>query len=866
MKKHINFVKRALALGLVAVTLATTPNLTAFAENNNGTTETVSTGTTSDTLDLAKSNRSGGGFDPEFIPFRSSYASYLASFSSVDSENVRKIWEKLFWEENNWDSSHPDFYDAKYSKWSDKYYCSYLFAGEEKSSKGIRYSELPGDFEGFFGNAVKNNKTFLGELLGLPGYEKPSEANTEVNELMTSLVCSYLKNPAKYPVFAKKVVELTADGSYIGKNKTDIENELASGSYNGTSFDIYLLTTLAYFYEGDGDENDLSPDQVTWLKSYQEYLFNDYVTKSSRPASGALPTDKKSLAATYRPIYELLVMSTDAANSTSSIHPAQEFFDYAEKNPSMNAGAFLNLVNDVKKQEINGLNDVKSIATLFTMTNGFCAGHMENDSSHPCANKANCKFSNQGGFASKNDEIAYYLHITSAAMDFVKGNSTVYTAYTNPSDKDGGWLEKFNGKHPDKANPKPPTYVDTADIVTSGNHDGNRDKDCKSWEGKHLNSYVSGPLYINIGMIDEVHPEQPASRVQKVTFSSWVASGGNFNNSSWSYTINGVDASSSGKISRSGNTFDIHKLSLEERKTAIIKVNLSASQSYYINPYGWGDGHAHEDCGDVQAKVRTSPTAVLDIKYAKCNETLHMWQTSLNNVKFDTVNNTATVRYDCANDLKHTVPNVVENIVSKEYEDYIEYTFTSSYAYKLKQDKTTGEWEFYRDAQGNLVPESYTTRVYKTPGKSTDYIPFGSTNTAGTLSDYNIGTEVIYPAGSKSKETYKASDTVVTMITSPDLIYPGAKSITLNYSYTEELTYLSMILYSSTGEIIATNDLGNNKIYLTGLGDSMLDGCCLKVSVKAHTQNWTYNYAWIGGAKPTDAYSKVSITGMTVEY
>ncbi|WP_458457967.1 hypothetical protein [Pseudobutyrivibrio sp.] len=328
-------------------------------------------------------------------------------------------------------------------------------------------------------------------------------------------------------------------------------------------------------------------------------------------------------------------MSAEAANSTNSTHPAQEFFDYAEKEPLMSAGSFLNLVNGVN---IEGLEEIKSIATLFTMTHGFCAGHMENDSTHPCDNKNNCKLYNHGGLASKKDEMAYYLHITSETMNFVRGNSTVYTAYTNPSNIEGGWLEKFNNKHPDINNPTPPTYTDTADIVTGGNHDGNYDSGCEKWEGRTISSSVSGPLYINIGKIDEVHPDQPLSRVQKITFSSWCAAGGNFSNGGWSYTINGVDASSSGKIGRNGNTFDIHKLSLEERQTAVIKVNLSANQSYYLNPLGFGDGHNHEACGSVQAKVRTSPTAILDIKYAKCNTDFHMWQTGLNKIKFNTEN------------------------------------------------------------------------------------------------------------------------------------------------------------------------------------------------------------------------------------
>ena len=66
-------------------------------------------------------------------------------------------------------------------------------------------------------------------------------------------------------------------------------------------------------------------------------------------------------------------MSEAAANSTSSTHPAQEFFDYAEASTSMKAGAFLSLVDRIS---IPNLEDYGSIATVFAMSSGFCYGHM----------------------------------------------------------------------------------------------------------------------------------------------------------------------------------------------------------------------------------------------------------------------------------------------------------------------------------------------------------------------------------------------------------------------------------------------------------------------------------------------------------
>lgn len=160
----------------------------------------------------------------------------------------------------------------------------------------------------------------------------------------------------------------------------------------------------------------------------------------------------------------------------------------------------------------------------------------------------------------------------------------------------------------------------------------------------------------------------------------------------------------------------------------------------------------------------------------------------------------------------------------------------------------------------------YAARVYKTPGKSSETISFSSANTVGALSASAVGTNTVYPEGSKSKETWKDSSCAIAMITHDNLIYPGAKTITIHHSYDRELVYLSITLYSSTGEILATNDLSDNVLRLNSLGDSELDGCFLKVSAKAYTQNWTYNYAWWDGIQPADAYSRISVSGMTIGY
>ena len=56
-------------------------------------------------------------YDPNYVPFRSHYGSYLATFSCAKGDVVKKIWERLFYEELT--------ENGDYKKWSDKYYDNY---------------------------------------------------------------------------------------------------------------------------------------------------------------------------------------------------------------------------------------------------------------------------------------------------------------------------------------------------------------------------------------------------------------------------------------------------------------------------------------------------------------------------------------------------------------------------------------------------------------------------------------------------------------------------------------------------------------------------------------------------------------------
>lgn len=560
-------------------------------------------------------------------------------------------------------------------------------------------------------------------------------------------------------------------------------------------------------------------------------------------------------------------MSVEAANSTNSTHPAQEFFDYAEAVPTMSAGTFLALVNGIN---IIGIENFDSIESVFSMSNGWCYGHMASDSSHPCYNTRNCKAYNNGGLAQKVDEMAYYLSKNSAAMGFVNKNSKVYKAYTNPLSGDGGWLERFNIHHPPKGGDIPDAYSTTANIVEGGNNAANPDSRETCWSHVEWSTSTSATATIYLSKIDQVMSDEPLSRVKEISVNY---SGGL---TGWTATSNGVSLRDTGKVSFDGRTFDIHNLSWAERKNAVLTFSIAATHSAGINAQDCSNRAVSGACsfhcvsGTSQARVSTSSTAALKIKRAKCATDGHMWQTGADKIVFNTdpvtgnYNGTATVTYDCANDVKHTKTNVERIYVTKDTNEYTDYTFTSSYAFKLT--RVNGEWDYYRDANGNVVPESYTKRIFKTPGKTSETISFSSANTAGSLSASAVGTQHWFPNGSLSKETWKDSSCSITALTRQNLIYPGAKSITLHYSYERDLAYLSMILYSPTGEILATNSSTGNTIYLYGLGDSQLNGCYLKVSAKAQTHNVLDNYGWTMGWEPADAVSRISVSGITVGY
>ena len=766
-------------------------------------------------------------YDPNYVPFRSHYGSYLATFSCAKGDVVKKIWERLFYEELT--------ENGDYKKWSDKYYDNYGgLAGKRKSTKGLQITYSEGDFEAFLGNTLKNNPEFLGELMGLDGYEKVAD-DSSINALMREVICNYLISPSKYPNLALAIVELTADGSYIGESKADDKNILKNHTYNDMTLDLFVLTSIAAYYECDEKETYLNDLQVDWLKSYQQYLFEEYVTKS------ADATDGKSLAATYPSLYELIARSSYAANSTSTVHPASEFFNYVVESKT-GEGAWLNLIDDV---DIKGLDAYDDICAIFNFSMGYCHNH-QYEIDEACLDSQACQSIEDGGQATEVDDIAYQLHASESSMKLIKQNESTNIAYTNPSSKDGAWLERFTYRHPGKDKPAPvPFYNVPCKIVTGGNsNSGNQGAYDTSYEMISVHAETRATATITLAKVNEELEEQPLSKATAVTI-NW---GGNDSISmyDWDVYIDGVK-DTSGKVKKSGNTFNIEKLTWEERQACVIHAYLHASCHYAPNPYDSGDGKPHRRQGCIVARLNTSPMAILSVRRSDCFIEKHDWE------GFPTWSDdysTAVINYKCANDSMHE-QSVTVNTTCEDMGNY--YLYTAESKYILKKDGTY---------------DSYSTRVYKTKKESTETIALDSNNTNGNISSKVVSDNVIYPAGSKSKETWKCADTSIDFGVESGLIDVGAKSITLNMKVSQTLTNISIVVYSKTGEPLSWNDNSAHPFtcYLYGIPDSKLRGAYIQVIANCSTKNITENYAWYNGVEPATAVASLQANSITINY
>ena len=794
--------------------------------------------------------------DETFLPTRTDIPNYLSKYSSYKGEMIKKIWAKLFFEELNWNtdvSKNPDFYfyDSNYSAWYQKYNHGYNKAGDvvpytytsiggEAKQLNEQITFSTGDFETFFGNTIEANPDFMGQMMGLSSYEKLGTSDVG-NETMKKVITTYLNNPEKYPNFAQSIAALTKDGLYIGTSKTSNDNILKNASYNGQTYDIYVLIALASLYKGDGTEPYLSTIQVNWLKSYQRYLYDNYCDAGT-----------SSLASRFKSIYDLIARSADASNNYRD--KGQEFFNYVV-NSKTGGGAWINQINGVN---ISGLDAVQDIANIYTFAEGYCYGHESN-----CANHTYCLPRENGGKAIKHDEFAYYIYKTAPlAITYIKNNSVLNPLYTNPSSPDGGWLEKYTWRHTPGGGT--PIYTTSGAIVTDGYAQGLHDN--KYTECGQITAYsnATSVATLNLIDIDKKISGEPLSRTQTISV-TWTAGSVN----GWGYiTSHGIDYSVYINGSNVGKsrvpvtmnstsdyagtlTFDITGLTWAERQNCTIYITNSVAVEQSYNGLEYNSSHTGYNCHDgyanAWAQVNTLSNVTLTVKRSDCFIEGHDWK---GRITWNSNHSAADITYICQNDVKHEATlHLSESDITKTIDgNQIVYT-ASAAPYIWNSEKNDYD--------------SYSARVNRSNGSSTETIALDSSNSTGIRSNSAQSSEVVWPEGSWSKEVYTNATSYIAFTVNSGVIKTGAKYVRPNITANNSLTGLSIQVFNKRGQLLAYNNplMDSTGCDLSSFTDSQLEGCYMVVSATSQTRNYA-----AAGWTPATAYTSIWVSGITVTY
>lgn len=759
-----------------------------------------------------------------FIPFRNEIPHYLSLNSSKKSEIVKMLWKKLYTEETNWNSSTEGF-----SSWISKYDDYYLsIDGTSKLlSKGTKNDKIAGssgDFEAFFGNTIKNNPEFLGEILGIN--------NDNSSGVMTDVVCTYLSDTTKYKIFPIKIANLTAEGLYIGASRNSEDNILKNGSHNGTQYDLYVLNALASLYEGDGDEQYLTDKQVTWIKSYQEFLYNQYVTMGD-----------KSMAKAYPPVYNLIARSPYAANNVGG--KGQEFFNYVVASKT-GIGTWLNMNDNIN---IDGLDSYNDLAPIFEMADGWCCGY---ESENVCGDHQKCI---SKGTAV--DKMAYLLYKNKDAMEYIS-NCPSINDLIQDTNGEYGYQTRFEAKHAGaglsgrfyKEFTCGNGYSGSTSTTRNYGSDGNGD----------VTAIHTGTVAFPIGNLSLIN----SSTYVYVNGVSSPSAGGWYNNKliNWSVIVNNNSIATmsnqtkvQAKFTDKGLQFCIAGLSKNERTNAIIYIT---AQSYKSYPLNYPKGSPWPSFTST-ATVSFKNSVFLEGYYPDCITNGHNYIVSEINdsVSWSDDYSTATFSPICSKEVSHTPkPITVKSKVSTEG-DYIVYT-----------------------AYSPEINKSVTKRVSKTNGSTTEKIILDSTNSFGTLFVQKSSNERHYPAGSLSNATYKIASSNISVCTLPGVIKSGTKSIKVDISYGRQLSDLVIQIRSKTGEELGRNDQtfcsipdGNGDSQYTNsfsvqlpvtVSDIDLIDCVVVITAHSITQNWTPTRQ--PNANIPEANTYIKINSITAQY
>ncbi|MBR5636682.1 MAG: hypothetical protein IKW81_07140 [Pseudobutyrivibrio sp.] len=787
-------------------------------------------------------------FSPqEFVPFRCGIPSYLIQHSGDKGETIKKLWAKLFYEEKYWDENHETFYDSNYSTWMDKYsdkYFSILDSKEKNLLEDFPDKKLAfttGDFEAAFGATIKNNPEFLGQLLGLPGYE-PLGNSADGNAYMKEVVSTYLKEPDKYKYFSKYIVELTSDGSYIGDSMDSENNILNIG--NDKTNSLNMLATLGHFYgKKNGDEYILSDEQIRWVESFQRYLYDEYVN-----------TPDTSLAKKDPAIYNMIARSEDAANNRGG--KGQEFFDYVEKS-NEGIGEWLNQIEGFDMEELKRIN---SLALLFTMAEGYCYG---NEPESKCTVHKDCLPIDDGGKATELDEIAYKLHkiISSNSLlnRYIKGNADVYKMYQTDEES---YVVKFNVHH-DKTGAS--LYFNKTVVAGSGGNNSASDQKYTDYSQVTATASCEATLVVSSAAF--------LTNARSITVQCYCSTTGGI----YAHGVyaNGVDLTP--RCPRNGSTINISDLTKNERANAVMYIVLKASDTKSYNAVTYNEKHTaytlHGGWAQANAVCYSNAAVIVSCRRSDCVIYGHHWRTNSEHIKWADDLKSATLVYSCKKDVAHETSEITVPVEAKEEDDRVVYTI-SAYPYVYKMiPKTDSSGNILKDEGGETVyektsqPDSYSKTVLKSK-TSSETITLGNSNVSGATCNKGIGRNTIYANGSLSQankgQIFKEASTAVSFTINPGLIKSGAKSIKINAGGNPYLSSLGIYVYSQYGELLASNESSSNPttVYLSRFTDDNLYNCKVYVYASAFNKTYTSNY-WTA---PADAVAEVWVGSIQINY
>ena len=340
-----------------------------------------------------------------FIPFRSDYVKYISQHAADKSDAIQYVWLKLFEEE----TSLPE------NQWARTYFCDYTDTNGVTTSTQDNQATYSPKMDTFLKRTVSNNDTFVINW---------------INEIPTVFTI-YCKSIKDHRPLADGIIKLTESGLYLGGGKDAKNNTFLMGA-NSTSSDKggakwQATETTSATHDIDilrcfgANFTSLSKTQKDWVKTYMEWLVNDYATNKDN----GIASKKNSIE-----LYNLMAVSYAGFNHEQL---KQEFFDYCISTPEVHVGDLIvNAADGLDKTDL--LHDLGSDISKNT------------DMTAIWLSDADCDYQNGWPGDDDYDWLCYNIcfdkdPLFTRLKELVSGNSTTAAQMED-------WLLRYYSQHP----------------------------------------------------------------------------------------------------------------------------------------------------------------------------------------------------------------------------------------------------------------------------------------------------------------------------------------------------------------------------------------------------------------------------------